>query len=172
MANNKPETPGPAFGRSSKPYAPGEKPGVNATGPGPNMESVPTPRNTAVDLATQPDPITGEATTPGGRRLQSPGAPNKGRAGMPPDPVPNPHIPSSTAIPILGPNGLPMTTSSIPEVDPEAEAAADKIVDELEDEPHPEHVAGKVAVKQVEARKNAEHEAGKKAMERHPHRNR
>lgn len=167
MANNKPETPGPAFGRSSKPYNPEEKPGVNVTGPGPNMEAVPTARNTAVDPATQPDPVTGGATTPMGKKLQPPGAPNKNREGMPPDPIPNPHIPNN----IAG-LGIPPVGRVMDEDDLNAEAAADEIVADIADEPHPEHVAGKVAVKQVEARKNAEHEAGKKAMERHPHRNR
>lgn len=175
MAINKPGTAGDAFGRSTKPYAPGEKPGVNATGPGPDMESVKTPRNTAVDPATRPDPRTGAATTPVGKRMQPPGAPNVGRNGMPPDPVPNPHIPesdlhSTTNVNIPGMTGAPGETPDLDADDPLAAEAADQIIKDEEDEPHPEHVAGKVAVKHFEEKRAAELEAGQAAMRKHPHR--
>lgn len=198
MAINKPGESGPAFGRSPTPYKPApvppgtaidpanpkdgprvtppvnaapevKKTAANITPPGPNFESQKTPRNTAVDAATQPSPTTGAATTPLGKKLQPPGAPNVGREGMPPDPIPNPHIPSSeigggtVIVPGAGPGQAP------PDDDQDAEDEAERLAEENEDIPHPEHVAGKVAVKNFEAKRAAELEAGQRAVA-NPHR--
>jgi len=69
-----------------------------------------------------------------------------------------------------------MTEVVMPNIPPKpmtpSEQRADDRAEEMVDpkEPHPEHVAGKVAVKQFEARTEAEQETGKKAVEKHPHR--
>ena len=95
MATNKPETSGPAFGRSDKPYVPGKD----------------APKTTGVSL---------------------PNIPQK---------------PTALAEPDL------MATD-----------------DGSDAEVHPEHIAGKLAVKHFEAKTSAEIAAGEKALERHPHR--
>jgi hypothetical protein len=44
------------------------------------------------------------------------------------------------------------------------------VPEELDLEPHPEHVAGQKAVEHFAAKRQAEFEAGQKAVARHPHR--